>query len=119
MIGTLQGDTLQTGPGRVYRDGSLGCIGCGAVLQSGPGYAYKDGSLGGQLATGPGRAIRDGSLGGPSQRGPGRAWNDGSLGAVRRLRRLTGLGVALTLSPEFLIGGVIGVGATYLLLRKG
>jgi len=55
-LGTLAGNTLQTGPGRVYRDGSLGCIGCGAVLQSGAGVAFKDGSLGGQLASGPGSA---------------------------------------------------------------
>lgn len=117
MLGMLAGDTLQTGPGRVYKDGSLGCIGCGAVLQSGPGYAFKDGSLGGQLATGPGRAIRDGSLGGPMQRGPGRAWNDGSLGAVRRLRRLSGLGL-ITLTPEFIVGAAIGIGGTYFLLRR-
>ena len=101
MLGMLAGDTLQTGPGRAYKDGSLGCIGCGAVLQAGPGYAYKDGSLGGPMATGPGRAHRD-----------------GSLGAVRRLRRtLSGLGL-LTLSPDLLLGLGIGIGGAYLFLRS-
>ena len=58
MIGTLAGDTLTYGPGRTYRDGSLGCIGCGAIAQPG---AYRSGSLG--LVSGSGRVYRSGSLG--------------------------------------------------------
>jgi len=121
-LGTLAGNTLQTGPGRVYRDGSLGCIGCGAVLQSGAGVAFKDGSLGGQLASGPGSAYREGVLGGPMQTGPGYAYRDGALGAARRLvrrRRLSGLGQVLSLSPELLLGLAIGAGGMYLFKRKG
>jgi hypothetical protein len=58
MLGTLSGDTLSYGQGKAYRDGSLGCIGCGAVSLPG---AYRDGSLG--MAVGPGAAYRSGSLG--------------------------------------------------------
>jgi hypothetical protein len=117
MLGTLAGDTLQTGPGRAYKDGTLGCIGCGAVLQSGAGYAFKDGSLGGQMATGPGRAFRSGSLGAAMQRGPGYAFRSGSLGRVRRLNRLRGLGT-LSISSDMLVGLALGVGGALLIFRR-
>jgi len=75
MLGTLRGDTLQTGPGGAYHDGVLG-----SAMQSGPGGAYSSGVLGEHLQSGPGRALRDGSLGSPMQRGEGSAYREGSLG---------------------------------------
>lgn len=62
MIGTLSGDTLTYGQGKVYRDGSLGCVGCAGIgMATGPGASIRDGSLG--MAVGPGQSYRDGSLG--------------------------------------------------------
>jgi hypothetical protein len=60
------GSALQSGPGRVVNEGSLGTtVVFGPSLQSGPGRAVNQGVLGRALGmmTGPGRAFRDGSLG--------------------------------------------------------
>jgi hypothetical protein len=128
MLGMLAGDTLQTGPGRAYRDGSLGCVGCGAVLQEGPGYAFRDGSLGGQILTGPGSAINDGSLGQPPVRAIVRRPRVRDVRAAAQARRLhralmryqrpmRGLGL-VSLSPDLLIGAAIGIGAVYFVMGR-
>ena len=92
MSGILAGDTLQQMNGRDYSSqGTLGCVGCGAVLQSGPGFAHQDGSLGGQMQVGPGRQFQEGSLGAVMQAGPGRQFREGSLGG----------GLGARVSPEY------------------
>jgi hypothetical protein len=96
MLGILAGDTMTTGPGRAFKDGSLGCIGCGAVLTSGPGVAHKDGSLGGPRLTG---------LGSPMAVGPGRAHQDGALGLINS-------------TADLVAGLVVGGAAAWLILRK-
>ena len=79
MLGILAGDTLSLNSSA---QGTLGCVGCGATLQAGPGRASKDGSLGSGMQTGSGRAFQDGALGSAIRGGSGRAYQDGVPGFV-------------------------------------
>jgi len=79
MLGILAGNSLALNSSPV---GTLGCTSCGATLQAGPGRATKDGSLGASIQQGAGRAYRDGALGGAMRQGSGRAYRDGVLGAL-------------------------------------
>lgn len=91
---------MQSGHGRAYNDGSLGCTGCAGPMQTGPGHAVSDGSLGATVTM-------------LADRRP-RSLNRGRYGNKKVLAGLGGVGITM----DLILGAAAGAAAVYFVVGK-